>query len=198
MRLGAAEEEEEEEEEKEEEEEEEDGHLPLGSAGPAEDKAAGDELRDDRGAEARSSSEQSGLSGGFSSFSILAHYFATSSASFHTHATSPPPPPAAPPAPPRLRLIRIKNGQIWIHAETGPCAAETRTGSFRETVNGRVLDRSRARMRSRAARFLQHPQSPRTGMLVVNNNIRKRNRQLHDCSLMEHINAGCKGSGCKI
>lgn len=53
--------------------------LPVGVGGPSEDKAAGDELRDDSGAQASCSSEQSGLAG---SFSILAHYFATSSASF--------------------------------------------------------------------------------------------------------------------
>lgn len=56
-------------------------HLPVGIRGPSEDKAAGDELRDDSGTKALRSSEQSGLAG---SFSILAHYFATSSASFHT------------------------------------------------------------------------------------------------------------------
>lgn len=56
-----------------------DVHLPLGIRGPSEDKAAGDELRDDSGTKALRSSEQSGLAG---SFSILAHYFPTSSASF--------------------------------------------------------------------------------------------------------------------
>lgn len=58
-----------------------DVHLPVGISGPSEDKAAGDELRDDSGTKALRSSEQSGLAG---SFSILAHYFPTSSASFHT------------------------------------------------------------------------------------------------------------------
>lgn len=56
-------------------------HLPVGIRGPSEDKAAGDELWDDSGTKALRSSEQSGLA---SSFSILAHYFPTSSASFHT------------------------------------------------------------------------------------------------------------------
>lgn len=56
-------------------------NLPVGTERPSEDEAAGDELREDGGAEALRSSEQSGLSG---SFSILAHYFPTSSASFHT------------------------------------------------------------------------------------------------------------------
>lgn len=59
-------------------------HLPVGIGGPSEDKAAGDELRDDSGAQALCSSEQSGLAG---SFSILAHYFATSSASFRANLT---------------------------------------------------------------------------------------------------------------
>lgn len=54
-------------------------HLPVRIRGPREDKAAGDELRDDSGTKASRSSEQSGLAGGFS---ILAHYFPTSSASF--------------------------------------------------------------------------------------------------------------------
>lgn len=58
-----------------------DVHLPVGIRGPSEDKAAGDELRDDSGTKALRSSEQSGLAG---SFSILAHYFPTSSASFQT------------------------------------------------------------------------------------------------------------------
>lgn len=56
-------------------------HLPVSIRGPSEDKAAGDELRDDSGTKALRSCEQSGLAG---SFSILAHYFPTSSASFHT------------------------------------------------------------------------------------------------------------------
>lgn len=59
-------------------------HLPVGIGGPSEDKAAGDELRDDGGTKALRSTEQSGLAG---SFSILAHYFATSSASFRTNLT---------------------------------------------------------------------------------------------------------------
>lgn len=63
-----------------------DVHLPLGIRGPSEDKAAGNELRDDSGTKALRSSEQSGLAG---SFSILAHYFPTSSASFHTHTLRP-------------------------------------------------------------------------------------------------------------
>lgn len=54
-------------------------NLPVGVSGPSEDKAAGDELRDDGGTKALRSCEQSGLAG---SFSILAHYFPTSSASF--------------------------------------------------------------------------------------------------------------------
>lgn len=56
-------------------------HLPAGLRGPSENQAAGDELRDDGGTKATRSCEQSGLS---VSFSILSHYFATSSASFHT------------------------------------------------------------------------------------------------------------------
>lgn len=56
-------------------------HLPVGISGPSEHKAAGDELREDGGTKALRSCEQSGLPG---SFSILSHYFPTSSASFHT------------------------------------------------------------------------------------------------------------------
>lgn len=59
-------------------------HLPVGVGAPSEEKAAGDELRDDSGARASRSCEQSGLAG---SFSILAHYFATSSASFRANLT---------------------------------------------------------------------------------------------------------------
>lgn len=58
-----------------------DVHLPVGISQPSENKAAGDELRDDGGTKASRSCEQSELSG---SFSILSHYFPTSSASFHT------------------------------------------------------------------------------------------------------------------
>lgn len=56
-------------------------HLPLAARRPGEDKAAGKKLRDESGTKALRSSEQSGLPG---SFSILAHYFPTSSASFET------------------------------------------------------------------------------------------------------------------
>lgn len=52
---------------------------------PREGKAAGDELWDDKGAEAWRSSEQSGLAGGFS---ILAHYFPTSLASLPSRTLS--------------------------------------------------------------------------------------------------------------
>lgn len=54
-------------------------HVPVVFTGPRKDKAAGNKLRDDSGTKALRSSEQSGLA---SSFSILAHYFPTSSASF--------------------------------------------------------------------------------------------------------------------
>ncbi|CAB1420164.1 unnamed protein product [Pleuronectes platessa] len=155
MRLRAAAEEQEEVEEV-EEEEEEDGHLPLGSAGPAEDKAAGDELRDDRGAEARSSSEQSGLSGGFSSFSILAHHFDTSSASSRADSASPPAP---------LRLIRIKERTDMDPRRAG----SVRSGDAHLLIQ-RICEWPRARLkRSDAAftcsSFSPASQSPRIGML---------------------------------